>query len=787
MFFAGRFPHNGVWSAPQASSEGGAAARTGVPLFFCVIAPSHLSTLAFGFGSPWMLWGLLGVAIPIVIHLLRQRRPRVVPWAAMRFVRAAIQKRQRQIRIESWLQVLIRGALLACLAFALAEPFLERFGLTAASASATHRILVVDSSFSMGYGPHSARSFDRAREVAREIVSAARPGDAFNLARLTGHSPRVIIRRPAFDQEDVLEEVERLPLLEERGDLLASLRQIAPLLRQTAEPSRKEVIVLTDLQGETWLPANPTLRSQCGELLRDIAAAGRLTIVDVGPEAAENAAVANLSSTRSLTTPGGTLDLDVELSNFGRSARPGTRLEISVDGVVRHRETVDLPPAATMTRSVRVSAESGQDAAIEARISDDLLNLDNVRRLVVPLRRAVRVLIVDGSETRPEDSIFAELALAPPEVSTSPPVFRLQILPQTVPISRFREQALEEIDCILLCDVRSLTSEESARLETFVRGGGGLVLAMGERADSDAYFARGSTTVNGPSASDQPESGLLAARFGPPTPPLEDQQLPWSISEPESRHPITRPFDGNPDAGLLTTPIFRYRPVISTAQTPLPVDTRTVLKLSNGAPLVLERPFGLGRVVQIQTALNDRWGSWVVWPSFVPLMHEIVLFSIGGQSQNRMHLVGEPIERRMPAGGTGHPVMAAPDGSRSTLDPTEGADSRIRFDRTDASGFYQLNFPVAAQPPERYAINPDVRESALARASKESLETELLTGAKFDLVTQWQPQAADGERTEETHGKLVQPVLLLVLLLLLADLAVAGWRRGGPAGVTESR
>ncbi len=91
-------------------------------------------------------------------------------------------------------------------------------------------------------------------------------------------------------------------------------------------------------------------------------------------------------------------------------------------------------------------------------------------------------------------------------------------------------------------------------------------------------------------------------------------------------------------------------------------------------------------------------------------------------------------------------------------------------------------------PPERYAINPDVRESALAPRARRSLETELLTVSQVrPWRRQWQPQAADGERTEETHGKLVQPVLLLVLLLLLADLAVAGWRRGGPAGVTESR
>lgn len=736
-------------------------------------SPFRLVTLAFGFGSPWMLWGLLGVAIPIVIHLLRQRKPRVVPWAAMRFIRAALEKRQRQLRIESWLQVLIRGALLACLALALAEPFLERFGLNATSAASVHRILVVDSTFSMGYGPSGGRSFDRARDIAREIVSTARPGDAFNLARLTGFSPRVIIRRPAFDQEDVLEEIERLPLLEERGDLLGSLRQIAPLLRQAVEPARKEVVLLTDLQGETWLPSNPAIRAQSGEVLREIAAAGRLTIVDVGPEGAENMAVTNLASSRSQTTPGGPLDLDVELRNFGRSPRTGTRLEVLVDGVVRHRETIDLPAAATVSRGVRIATEAGQDAAIEARIGDDLLPLDNTRRLVVPLRRTIRVLIVDGSETRPEDSIFAELALAPPDAASSPPVFRLQIVPQTIPISRLREQSLDEVDCVLLCDVRSLTSEEADRLQTFVRGGGGLILAVGDRADGEAYAAR----------FDQDGTSLLAARFEEPTPPLDDQHLPWSISEPESRHPITRPFDGNPDAGLLTTPIFRYRPV----RLPLRAETRTVLKLSNGAPLILERPFGLGRVVQIETPLNDRWGSWVVWPSFVPLMHEIVLYSIGGPAESRMRLVGEPIERRLPTGTTGRPVLAAPDGARSTLDPTEGPAPRVRFDRTDACGFYQLNFPVASQPPERYAVNPDIRESALARTTKESLETELLAGTQFDLVTQWQPQEGGGERTQETRGKLVQPILLAVLLLLVADLAVAGRRKTAASGTAEPR
>jgi len=33
-----------------------------------------------------LLWGLLGVSIPIIIHLLNRRRYRTVQWAAMEFL-----------------------------------------------------------------------------------------------------------------------------------------------------------------------------------------------------------------------------------------------------------------------------------------------------------------------------------------------------------------------------------------------------------------------------------------------------------------------------------------------------------------------------------------------------------------------------------------------------------------------------------------------------------------------------------------------------------------------------
>ena len=78
--------------------------------------------LAFGFGSPLMLWGLAAGAIPIVIHLLHRRRFQTVPWAAMRFLLAATKKQSRRIKLEQLLLLLIRTLIILLVALALSRP-----------------------------------------------------------------------------------------------------------------------------------------------------------------------------------------------------------------------------------------------------------------------------------------------------------------------------------------------------------------------------------------------------------------------------------------------------------------------------------------------------------------------------------------------------------------------------------------------------------------------------------------------------------------------------------------
>ena len=70
-----------------------------------------------------LLFGILAVSIPIIIQLLTRRHTRRIPWGAMVFLQAAMNKRKRKVLLEDILLLACRCLLPALAALALARPF----------------------------------------------------------------------------------------------------------------------------------------------------------------------------------------------------------------------------------------------------------------------------------------------------------------------------------------------------------------------------------------------------------------------------------------------------------------------------------------------------------------------------------------------------------------------------------------------------------------------------------------------------------------------------------------
>jgi hypothetical protein len=102
-----------------------------------------------GWLAPAALAGLLAVAGPIAVHLLRRQRARRFVIPSVRFIPEADRSAVRWRHPSDALLLLLRVAIVACAAVALARPLFLHPGRTAAWAERTARVVIVDASDSV--------------------------------------------------------------------------------------------------------------------------------------------------------------------------------------------------------------------------------------------------------------------------------------------------------------------------------------------------------------------------------------------------------------------------------------------------------------------------------------------------------------------------------------------------------------------------------------------------------------------------------------------------------------
>ena len=74
------------------------------------------------FLQPWVLVALPLVALPLIIHLINQRRFQTVRWAAMQFLLAAKALSRGYSRLRHWLIMALRMAAVAAVILAVGRP-----------------------------------------------------------------------------------------------------------------------------------------------------------------------------------------------------------------------------------------------------------------------------------------------------------------------------------------------------------------------------------------------------------------------------------------------------------------------------------------------------------------------------------------------------------------------------------------------------------------------------------------------------------------------------------------
>src|SRR5690242_1188080 len=136
------------------------------------------------------LAGAVAATGPVVIHLLNRRRFRAVSWAAMDFLREAVKRNRRILKLRDILLLILRTAAVLLFGLALARPYFATVGGAQANlGQPVHAILLIDNSMSMGYRQAGQTVLDEAKAKSRELIEALPDGSRFTVIPVCGGGP----------------------------------------------------------------------------------------------------------------------------------------------------------------------------------------------------------------------------------------------------------------------------------------------------------------------------------------------------------------------------------------------------------------------------------------------------------------------------------------------------------------------------------------------------------------------------------------------------------------------
>lgn len=727
--------------------------------------------LAFGFGNLAMLGWLGAAAAPILIHLWMRHAHRDTRWAAMEFLREAIKRNARRLKLQQWLLLAVRTLLLVLLALAAAKPQLSGWRLLAGGPQ-VHRVVVLDASMSMRFEDQGETLIGRAKRLAQELLQEASPGDTFSVLLLADPAPTLV----AGPMADARRAISLLTNVEPTygGANLADTLAVASQVIDDAEQQQRhlaahDVVIFTDLAGETWRQAAG--EGPAREAIDRLAGQAKLTVVDVGVPDAANVAVGELQVAGTLATTAEPIQLECQVTAYGGSPANSLVLQLMAGRTSVDEQEVSLSAAGDATATFETRLPRPDWQSLWVRTTGDRLPADDQAYLAVDVRERIRVLLVEGE---PSAARYLRHALEPGG-GISP------IAAQVVPEGAVLDTPLEPFDCVMLCNVARFTRDERTLLERYVRQGGTLVFFLGDRVLSDAYnrvlagdggwHAPLGATALGLLQADV-DQALLPASVGP----LVASSVP-GIDPLGYQHPIAAAFRGSERAGLLSTPVNRYFQL-------QPSDTASVaLALPSGDPLLVTQPYGNGMVAMVATAAtldtvdpstSQPWTMLPAWPSFLPIVRETLAYGLGETRAAHAQLVGEPLTGVLPlAYSADRLAVHRPDG-RTDRVPVERTPTgpRWRYDATSLPGVYRMSPEGGSRTLAGVAVNTPAVESDLTRVDVAALPESLdvRRGAAQDN------SMADLMGERGLHRGLLYGALALLLIE-----PVLAWRFAGRA------
>lgn len=660
------------------------------------------------FINPLMLLGLLGVALPVIAHLLSRKKYDVVEWGAMQFLELGRQAKRR-VRLEEFLLLALRIGLIALLAIGMSRPWLSGpIAAFFASAPASDYVIVIDSSYSANWRGAARTPHQRAVKWAQDFIGQLSSADTVALldARDVLNPVMPTFSRDRVTLKKLLDELPPPTGTSRMNEAVVKALQ----MMQTGTSLSRHVIVISDGQAVSWQNADEHFWLQFDELRQQATVPADVWVVNTQAQQGKrtNFSLDRLQLSRELTVIDFPVRIKTRLKCSGGYGAATRKVFLEVDGqrLADQTQTVRIEPDGQASLDFEHRFKTVGSHLVAVVTEEDNLPNDDRSEATVSITDALPVLIVDGqpqADATRSETFFAKLALS---AASNPTPW---IGAQVVPVSQLTAERLAAPQVVVLANVSRLDDAQVSALTDYVESGGGLAITMGDLIDRDWYNA---TLLQ--------KAGLLPAKLlkieaasrdkdAPPVTVLnESLQLPW-----------LKPFKDGASDGFLDARFTNWMKTEAADE-----NCVVAAKLTSGDAWLVSRSVGRGQVALLTSTLDADWTTFPAKPDYVAFLHELIFDLTSGRIARNVD-AGVPLV--VPLGtkdAAADFVFVAPN-NKELAATAGGAELRplAKLDETTLPGVYRLHRrnrpPQEATKDELFVVNFDRTESELAPISEE--------------------------------------------------------------------
>ena len=671
-----------------------------------------------GFLAPLFFVALAALAIPVLVHLIQREKKQIQRFPSLMFVQRVPYKSTQRRRIHNWLLLMVRLAALTLIVLAFSRPFFTREDPPLPGTGAREVVILLDQSYSIGYGDH----WDRARAAANDAINGLTPADRGSLVLFSSGAEIALRSVGGDDRAQLASAVAAAQPSDGATRYAPALKVAGSILAESLLP-RREVVLISDFQRSGWR-GEEGARLPAGATVTPVAITG-------GAEA-PNVSVTAVSLSRSMFSNQERVEVTAAIVNRGTRALTNGQLTLEIGG--RPLESKPLTVEAGGSASVVFAPFSVSSNFMRGtvRAGADALAADNAFNFVISPSEPVNVVVVDrgGSGSA---GLYLSRALA---IGDAP---RFEVTVRQA--DALSDDDLRRAAVVIVNDVAA-NAALGRRLARFVDGGGGLFLASGSRASWAQDVDLLPATLQGPVDRTRGEAARIGAL--------------------EYGHPIFEPFRAPRSGDFSAVKVFGYRAVEPAAS------VQVLARFDGGAPALLERRVGTGRVLLWASSLDLASSDFPLKPVFLPFIHRVARHLSRYSEPAPWSTVGQVLDASFgvaaikPGGG----VIVMPSGKQVPMDE-EGSEV---FELTE-QGFYELRSRSGDGVAAVVASNVDSSESDLT--GMDPKEIVAAARATDEGVRPGTPGAPLPPVAQERSQRLWWYLLVLGIVVLGADTLIS--------------